>query len=410
MASHGNAPSGAGGCWVNGCGMFLLTGIIGLLLAGTAVMGMGSLFDTDGADKAATGPRDTGGEDDDIPEQDRSEAERPNLITAAFDSTQADDPLPVSATLAGTEAETGLPEMSFPSPVTGADAALPHPDDTEPLTLDGTEGDDLRAGAAGNDVIAGDAGNDRLGGRAGDDLLSGDAGDDEVHGAEGQDTLLGGAGQDTLYGGTGNDRLSGDDGDDLLFGQAGDDTLDGGPGDDSLHGGPGDDVVIGGAGDDALHGGLGDDTLIGGAGADTLFGGAGNDLLLGTLQGDLSQATGDFLNGGDGADTIIAGDGDVVTSGRGPDVLMLGDWITSPVHVVDFDQSEDSLIVLFDDTANPDPHIMLRPDDSIPDRINIFLDGQHVASLSGADGLTLSDINLMPQSQVLPFLPAPGAA
>ena len=390
--------------------MFLISGIIGLLVAGTAMIGMGGIFDPEGGErgsKATTDPRDTTDDDDTTAQKMQDDADQPDLIASAVG---AQAPAPVAATLDGAADGASLPEMSFPTPATGGDGALPHPDDPEAQTLTGTAGSDLRAGAAGNDTLAGDAGDDRLDGRAGDDRLSGDAGDDDLHGAEGDDSLSGGDGRDSLTGGTGDDTLSGGLGDDLLFGQAGQDRLDGGAGHDSLHGGPGQDLVFGGDGDDALHGGLEDDTLIGGAGMDTLIGGAGNDLLLGTLSGDPAVQDGDFLNGGDGADTILAGDADVITAGRGPDMLMLGDWITDPVQVVDFDLSEDSLVLLYDEVANPDPVVAMQGDALIPDQVNVFLDGQLVASLSGAAGLMVSDINLVPQSQVLPFLPASGRA
>lgn len=348
--------------------MLILTGILGLFLAGATMVSLGGLLDpsdddtTDqNPDSATKGPA----------EGHRIEGDQPDLLAQAFADAPSD---------AG-----GVP-----------DAAL--------TTQTGDAGDDILAGESGNDLIAGAAGDDQLGGRGGDDTLYGGQGRNDLHGAEGDDSLSGGAGADTLYGGNGADRLAGDDGDDLLFAQLGDDTLDGGAGHDSLHGGPGNDSLLGGAGDDALHGGLDDDWLDGGAGNDTLFGGAGNDLLIGWTaqeQGqDLGRADIDFLNGGDGADTIIAGDGDIVTSGRGADLLAMGHWITDPVQVVDFDPAEDSLIVVYDDSAPTDPIVELRPDDSGSDQIALYLDGIQIASLAAASGVSLDNIALLGQSQM----------
>ena len=115
---------------------------------------------------------------------------------------------------------------------------------------------------------------------------------------------------------------------------------------------------------------------------------------------DTEEPDADYLNGGDGEDTIIAGSGDIVTGGRGADLFQLGHWITDPSEIMDFDLAEDSLLVVFDDTSGAEPLIELRADDGGSDRINLYLDGAHVASLSGASGLMLSDIVIMGQSQM----------
>lgn len=332
--------------------MLILTGIFGLMLAGAAFVGLSGTSDNANAED----PQDTG----------------PDV--SAGDAATAD-------------ANSGLTDLlgTAAGPVTAQE---------------GHETDLILAGQAGPDLIEGDAGDDQIGGRDGDDTLLGAAGRDDLHGAEGDDLVLGGQGNDHLYGGTGDDSLSGGDGDDLLFGQNGDDTLQGGPGMDSLHGGDGMDQLFGAVGHDALHGGLGDDSLTGGPGNDTLFGGAGNDLLLGHRPEDTEEPDADYLNGGDGEDTIIAGSGDIVTGGRGADLFQLGHWITDPSEIMDFDLAEDSLLVVFDDTSGAEPLIELRADDGGSDRINLYLDGAHVASLSGASGLMLSDIVIMGQSQM----------
>ena len=180
----------------------------------------------------------------------------------------------------------------------------------------------------------------------------------------------------------------------MLFrsGYMGDDTLMGEDGDDSLIGGMGDDQLRGGDGDDALHGNDGDDAMDGGAGADTLFGGAGDDALLG-INADLSDSNdADFLNGGDDDDEIVAGSYDTVHTGSGADTVVLGDWITSPTDVQDFDPAEDSLMVVFNDDGT-EPDVTLTDDGQ--GTFSLMVDGQQVATLGGADGLALDQITLI---------------
>lgn len=346
-----------------GARMLMVTGLLGLFLTGAALVGMAGLLSSDDTDQTGQGA-DTPDDDPDA-----------NLTTA-----QAKDLL-----------------MQILSEESGPDGTLTG---LAPAQRTGT----ILAGEAANDLLIGGPGDDQIGGRDGDDTLYGGDGQDDLHGADGDDSLYGGGGDDTLYGGTGADTLSGDAGDDLLFGQAGDDHLYGGPGDDTLQGGPGNDLLFGGPGDDALHGGLGDDTLIGGAGQDTLFGGAGNDLLIGSVLPDTEQDGGDpafaYLNGGDGDDTIMVGNGDIATGGRGADLFVTGHWITNPAEVMDFDLSEDQLVVVFDDASNLDPLIELRADDQSDDRVNLYLNGAHLASLAGASGLMLSDIAVIGASQL----------
>jgi Ca2+-binding RTX toxin-like protein len=338
--------------------MLVLTGILGLMVAGAAFVGLGGFMSQSVEDEAD-----------------------PRAATAK--------PAPGPGTSGPDDGSEG-----------GAgDPAAELPEDFLTQVFAGTNGLIL-AGQDADDSLYGTAADDQIGGRAGDDSLFGGAGHDDLHGAEGADSLSGGAGQDTLHGGDGDDRLAGDDGDDLLFGQAGDDSLTGGNGQDSLHGGPGQDSLEGGDGADALHGGLDNDTLSGGPGADTLFGGAGDDLLIGWQAGDdpaLPDA--DYLNGGDGADTIIAGDGDIITSGRGPDLLMLGHWISDPVQIIDFDPAEDRLLVIHDASTGESPHLELRPDMAQADRISLWLDGVRIATFAATSGVTLSDIATLAQSQ-----------
>jgi Ca2+-binding RTX toxin-like protein len=242
------------------------------------------------------------------------------------------------------------------------------------------------------ETLTGGAGDDQIGGYDGDDLVLGAGGDDDLHGDGGDDTLAGGDGKDTLHGEDGDDDLDGDADDDRLFGHMGDDTLAGGDGDDTLHGGQGRDSLAGGDGDDAVHGNDGDDSLTGGDGADTLFGSFGDDTLSGMDDDDT-----DYLNGGDGNDWLLAGGGDIVTGGAGADNIVLGDWLAGAdaVDLIDFDPTEDQLVVLWDLTGDPDPQIEIRTDADNPTLSHIVLDGVEIASVNTPDGLTAADILLV---------------
>ena len=83
---------------------------------------------------------------------------------------------------------------------------------------------------------------------------------------------------------------------------------------DWLFGGSGDDTLEGRDGSDFLEGGNGVDTLVGGQGGDVLLGGTGDDLLFagyrGNVRGADSNATVNFLVGGDGDDKYYYNTGD----------------------------------------------------------------------------------------------------
>lgn len=337
--------------------MLILTGVVGLLLAGAAIAEMSGLMGSTAA-----------GDPDDEDAQGRNSAAKPAPVSPEDKAYLA----------------TILTEPDTPN--------------TSPAT--GTERDDILAGDGGDDLLLGLDGDDQIGGRAGDDTLFGGPGRDDLDGAEGDDLLYGGTGDDQLYGGTGADHLEGGAGDDILFGQDGDDTLSGGAGNDTLWGGPGQDLLIAGTGDNALHGGLDDDTLVAGPGADTLFGGTGDDLLWARDDSDGGAMVTSYLNAGDGNDTLVAGASDMLTGGAGADTFITGHWITDPATVMDFDPSEDQLVVVYDDTAATAPVVELRNTVTDADRIDLFLDGAHLASVAGGAGLTLSDIIVIGESQL----------
>ncbi|MEX1207101.1 MAG: calcium-binding protein [Acidimicrobiia bacterium] len=146
-----------------------------------------------------------------------------------------------------------------------------------PVTIVGTEGDDVIHGTDGDDVIVGLGGNDTIYGLGGDDVICGDGGDDVLHGGSGHDLLVGGDGDDIISGDGGKDTILGGSGNDTLTGKKGADDLRGGDGNDELYGKKGRDRLKGNSGDDQLFGGKGRDYLNGGDGNDVLDGGKGRD-------------------------------------------------------------------------------------------------------------------------------------
>ncbi|WP_412564639.1 calcium-binding protein [Thalassobius sp. MITS945101] len=282
------------------------------------------------------------------------------------------------------EDEAQLPSDGFGAPATDMFDSMFPPDDgssaspaTLPIQEDWTTASDLAPvnGSLDADIIAGSDF---------DDLLMGHAGDDQIHGYDGNDQIRGGDGADDLLGG---------DGADALFGGLDADDLQGGSGADTLHGGDGADALSGGKGGDALHGGLGDDVLRGDDGSDTLFGGWGNDTLTGAGDDVL-----DFLNGGGGDDQITFGSGDIVSSGAGAD-WMIAESATASAQVMDFDTGEDTLVLVYDDSAGPAPMLSVAPDAADPDDLIVFLDGEEVALLHGVGESAVADIRLIPQSR-----------
>jgi len=82
----------------------------------------------------------------------------------------------------------------------------------------------------------------------------------------------------------------GTDGDDVLYSFRNGGVLDGGAGNDVLWAFEGNDTLLGGDGDDQLYGGAGDDTLLGGSGNDILYSGPGNNILDGGRGNDIYES------------------------------------------------------------------------------------------------------------------------
>ena len=266
--------------------------------------------------------------------------------------------------------------------------------------LTGSDLADILGGGEFDDEIIGAGGDDQLNGYGGSDSIDGGADNDRLHGGTGDDTLIGGSGADLMHGEYGDDSLVGGTGDDTLFGHFGADRLMGGDGDDQGHGGQGDDSLNGEGGNDAFHGNDGDDSLQGGAGQDSLFGGIGNDFIWGADDGtDV-----DYLNGGAGDDTLVAGAGDIVTAGEGEDEIWAEDLAGSgeAIQLMDFDSSEDQLVVFWNPDSEAEPEISIETDSDTPDQQVVRVNGAEVLRLTGAEGLSVADIALVDAAAGIP--------
>lgn len=244
-------------------------------------------------------------------------------------------------------------------------------DDGEGQGREGTSGDDYIRGGAAGDTLSGLGGDDLLLGMGGDDLLSGGAGDDILLGGSGNDTLDGGLGDDLLVGGAGNDLLRGGDGDDELIGSAGKDTLLGGAGDDILVGLDFPDTLDTNTMNDVLgdmFAEYGVEDLGAEANAELVatFGASANGAWP-TVVGEIFSTapaaadTGDVLRGEQGNDLLIGDSGDRMTGGHGEDTFVVSylradhaytDPDFRPVHITDFNQRDDELVLHYVPEAN----------------------------------------------------------
>lgn len=210
-------------------------------------------------------------------------------------------------------------------------------------------------------------------------------------GSDGDDRLTGGAAEDTIRGGAGNDTLIGAGGNDLLQAAHGNNHLIGGEGNDTLYGG---------TGNDTLEGGWGDDLLLAGGGDNLLMGGAGNDTLVGLLFDDRGEDISGIntLNGGAGDDLLIAGEGDVLHGGEGSDQFALGDWLEgrAPVTILDYSADEDQIVLYYDAARVGAPEVTITFHEHTPDMAEIRLEGQIIAHVANAPGLSAEAITLTP--------------
>ncbi|MCC5666039.1 hypothetical protein LC653_19470 [Nostoc sp. CHAB 5784] len=240
-----------------------------------------------------------------------------------------------------------------------------------PLSLTGSENDDLLTGSDRREIIFGLDGNDVLEGLGGSDQIFGDSGDDLITGGNGQDTVEGGTGEDLIFGDAGNDNIDGGDDNDNIDGGEGIDSISGGEGSDRIFGGNGNDIISAGNGDDIIDGGADNDSISGGEGSDRIFGRNGNDTISGEAGADILIAGlgNDYLDGGEGNDRLIGvdtnvtvngvgfgtGEVDILTGSSGSDTFVLGDssflyyddgksWTTGESDyalITDFDFNQD---------------------------------------------------------------------
>src|SRR5918996_2556582 len=207
-------------------------------------------------------------------------------------------------------------------------------DQSKPVELKGTPGDDVIVGLKGIDYIYGRGGDDLICAAGGDDYIDGGPGNDKIKGGHGSEVIAGRGGNDRIWAGPGSfEELYGEGGNDRLFGGPGSDwPLMGGPGDDVINGGRGRDVVQFGDSPQGVHADLStgeatghgndrmisleilagtffDDVLFGDDNANILSGGNGDDELHGLggddhlRSGDPVPAGNDLLDGGEGSDT-----------------------------------------------------------------------------------------------------------
>lgn len=146
--------------------------------------------------------------------------------------------------------------------------------------------------------------------------------------------------------------------------------------------------------------GFGGDELHGGSGTDTLDGNAGNDTLWGYDAQDPTNSEGaDFLNGGKGDDHLMIGAGDYAYGDEGSDSFAIGDWLGDGemAHISDYNPDEDDIVVMYDETAHPDPHLELLTQEGSDDA-TVMLDGIPLAIIANGAGMNISALTLMPSA------------
>ncbi len=388
--------------------MLLLAGLMGMMALGaTAFVGLG------GYDDDETAAQDGTDQDNDGAEVADADAAEPGSSILDFMVKGEGPGAPATGPTNAAISTENVTNQSVAAGLSPAVGAMPDMDQDAGIDIGGVQSGDgnfpteerVAVGTSGDDHIDGSDRVDVANGYDGDDAMTGAEGDDELWGGPGADVLTGDAGNDTLHGGAGGDVLQGGDGDDRLFGHGDDDTLSGGAGDDSLVGSAGDDALDGGPGADALHGDLGDDVLRGGAAHDILFGGWGNDTLSGfeddpDTDGWSDTDAMDYLNGGGGDDLITVGAGDIVTGGAGSDTFLLGEWLSADhqAQILDFAPDQDTLMVVYDDSENPEPNVDLLPDPDDEGVQHVMLNGVAIATVNNAAGLNAGHITLIGSS------------
>ena len=229
----------------------------------------------------------------------------------------------------------------------------------------------------------------------GDDQLHASSGADYANLGSGNDAADMGAGNDIVEAGSGNDSVSGGNGADILLGGGDHDWIDGGIDNDSIGGEEGNDHLIGGSGSDILSGGEGNDVISG----FSAHGGA---------TGSMTGADGiDQLFGGAGDDTLLMGRGDFATGGTGADRFeMDARWRdgSGTFTISDFDREEDSLVLHYIPSLDPDSSEILDP--TVEVRLSadgqsslVVVNGAIIGIVQGVTDLTAADIHLQPDTE-----------
>jgi len=101
----------------------------------------------------------------------------------------------------------------------------------------------------------------------------------------------------------------------------------------------------------------------------------------------------------------VAGSGDIVTAGAGSDEIVVGDWITrgAAAEILDYNEQEDRIIIVYDELAQDTPDITLEPDATDEDLTHVLLGGQSIVSVHSDIGLNLDDLLVMTQSDAATF-------
>ncbi|MCB2128353.1 MAG: hypothetical protein KDE03_04580 [Rhodobacteraceae bacterium] len=216
----------------------------------------------------------------------------------------------------------------------------------------------------------------------------------------GNDSLDASYDADYVDAGSGNDTLEMRGGDDIVFAGDGDDSVDGGVGNDTIHGDAGNDSLVGNGGDDSIFGDAGDDVIEGGSGADHIDGGDGNDTLSGAYLGSTDTSS-DTLIGGAGADQLWLSADDHGIGGADDDFFALdGDLTGGAIAVEDFTPGSDSIAVYYTPALDSSGAAITPTLDvqTSTDGLSgeVFLDGVHIATVTGGQSLSPSDIALIP--------------
>lgn len=254
---------------------------------------------------------------------------------------------------------------------------------------------DSRRGGSGDDRVTADRDNLAWFMGDGDDTVEGSSADDYADLGRGDDSAAMGAGNDIVEAGTGGDSISGGNGNDIALGGEGNDSLSGDLGDDRLGGEAGMDWLTGGTGNDILSGGEGNDVLSG-------FGPDGGAASLMTGSDGVDQ-----LFGGTGDDRLILGRGDVGTGGTGEDRFeMDARWRdgTGLFRINDFDAEEDSLVLRYAPSIDPNTSLPLTPEITTQTSADgtstlVLMNGTVIAQLDGVTGLSPDAITLEPDTQ-----------